>query len=72
MRIDDYIFQHSLNVTIYSLAIETELKLPKSKLVEIGVGSMLHDMGKIFIEPDILKKPSKLTSSEFEMIKCHP
>lgn len=69
---DDYVFQHSLNVTIYSLAIGTELKLTKEKLVEIGIGSMLHDIGKIFIDPDILKKPSRLTSVEFEMIKCHP
>lgn len=68
---DDYIFQHSLNVTIYSLAIGMELRLPKNELVEIGVGSILHDIGKIFIDPDILKKPSKLTSNEFEMIKCH-
>lgn len=68
---DDYIFQHSLNVTIYSLAIGTELKLTKKKLVEIGVGSMLHDVGKTFIDPDILKKPARLTTFEFETIKCH-
>ncbi|WP_404453951.1 HD-GYP domain-containing protein [Virgibacillus necropolis] len=68
---DDYIFQHSLNVTIYSLAIGMELNLTKDKLVEIGVGSMLHDIGKIFIDPEILKKPTKLSSIEYEMIKCH-
>lgn len=68
---DDYIFQHSLNVTIYSLAIGTELKLPKDKLIEIGVGSMLHDIGKVFIDPEVLQKPSRLTSIEYEMIKCH-
>ncbi|MFZ3576750.1 HD-GYP domain-containing protein [Virgibacillus sp. DJP39] len=68
---DDYIFQHSLNVTIYALAIGTELKLSKEKLVQIGVGSMLHDVGKIFIDPKILKKPSGLSDVEYETIKNH-
>ena len=68
---DDYIFQHSLKVTIYSLAIGSELDLTKKKLVEIGVGSMLHDIGKTFIDPAILKKPARLTPTEFEEIKRH-
>lgn len=68
---DDYIFQHSINVTIYALAIGTELKLPRQKLVEIGIGAMLHDIGKIFIDQDILKKKSKLSLIEYEAIKCH-
>ncbi len=68
---DDYIFQHSLNVTIYSLAIGTELNLTKKELSEIGTGAMLHDIGKIFLDQDILQKPGKLTDEEFEMIKQH-
>ncbi|WP_156288511.1 HD-GYP domain-containing protein [Oceanobacillus salinisoli] len=68
---DNYIFQHSLNVTIYSLAIGVNLNLPNKKLMDIGIGSLLHDVGKIFIDQEILQKPDKLTDEEFEVIKSH-
>ncbi|MFD2629009.1 HD-GYP domain-containing protein [Oceanobacillus kapialis] len=68
---DNYVFQHSLNVTIYSLAIGVEMKFTKKQLTEIGVGALLHDIGKMFIEPDILQKPAKLSDEEFEIIKGH-
>ncbi|WP_164668220.1 HD-GYP domain-containing protein [Virgibacillus doumboii] len=68
---DDYIFQHSINVTIYSLAIGIELKLSKKELSEIGTGAMLHDIGKVFIDKEILQKPGNLTDEEFEIIKSH-
>ncbi|WP_010647356.1 HD-GYP domain-containing protein [Oceanobacillus massiliensis] len=68
---DDYIFQHSLNVAIYSLAIGVKLNYSRKSLVEIGVGAMLHDVGKIFIDPEILNKPEQLTDNEFEIIKSH-
>lgn len=68
---DDYIFQHSLNVTIYALAIGAELKLNAKELSELGKGAMLHDIGKVFIDPNILQKPDKLTKKEFEIMKTH-
>ncbi|MFD1039650.1 HD-GYP domain-containing protein [Virgibacillus byunsanensis] len=68
---DNYIFQHSLNVTIYSLAIGLELNLTERQLTEIGTGAMLHDIGKIFIDQEILQKPDKLTDEEFEVIQSH-
>ncbi|WP_067727225.1 HD-GYP domain-containing protein [Oceanobacillus damuensis] len=68
---DDYVFQHSLNVAIYSLAIGVEMKYPEKALLEIGVGAILHDVGKIFIDSDILHKPERLTDEEFEIIKSH-
>src|SRR5699024_6731484 len=68
---DDYIFHHSLNVTIYTLAIGKELKLSEKELTELGFGAMLHDIGKIFIDSNILQKPNKLTDEEFHAIKQH-
>lgn len=68
---DDYIFNHSINVTIYSLALATELGLPQKQLEQIGLGSMLHDVGKVFIPETILQKEGKLTDYEFEIIKTH-
>ncbi|MGM8211979.1 HD-GYP domain-containing protein [Virgibacillus sp. W0430] len=68
---DDYIFQHSINVTIYSLAIGVQLKLSPKQLKELGFGAMLHDVGKMFIDETILQKPAKLTDIEFEVMKTH-
>ncbi|SDK07449.1 HD-GYP domain-containing protein [Sediminibacillus albus] len=68
---DNYVFSHSLNVTIYSLALGTELGLPSSQLEEIGLGAMLHDVGKMFIPHEILQKSEKLTDKEFEIVKGH-
>ncbi|RKQ29611.1 HD-GYP domain-containing protein [Oceanobacillus halophilus] len=68
---DNYIFQHSLNVAIYSLAIGVNLNFTNKKLMDIGIGSLLHDVGKIFIEQDILQKPDRLSDEEFEIVKNH-
>ncbi|WP_096271032.1 HD-GYP domain-containing protein [Paucisalibacillus globulus] len=68
---DDYIFQHSLNVAIYSLAIGSELNLNAKELSELGKGAILHDIGKVFIDPDILQKPDKLSQEEFSIMKSH-
>ncbi|WP_046175165.1 HD-GYP domain-containing protein [Domibacillus indicus] len=69
---DDYIFIHSLNVTIYTLALSLKLKnLTAKQTEELGLGAMLHDVGKLLIPAAILKKPSRLTGEEFELIKKH-
>ncbi|MCZ0703262.1 putative nucleotidyltransferase with HDIG domain [Natronobacillus azotifigens] len=68
---DDYLFTHSVNVTIYSIAIANALKLTNKKTQELGIGAILHDVGKVFIPEEVLKKEGRLTSDEFEVIKSH-
>lgn len=68
---DNYIFSHSLNVTVYSLALGMELKLSEKQLELLGMGAMLHDVGKMFIPFEILGKPERLTQEEFECMKNH-
>ncbi|MCD5325172.1 MULTISPECIES: HD-GYP domain-containing protein [Pontibacillus] len=68
---DDYIFTHSLNVTIYTLALGTELGLPSKKLEELGFGAILHDVGKVKVPREVLLKPGKLNDEEFKLIKEH-
>lgn len=68
---DDYLFTHSLNVTIYSLTIAKELNFPPKKMEEIGIGAILHDIGKMEVPRHILMKPGKLTDEEFEEMKRH-
>lgn len=68
---DDYIFTHSFNVTLYSLAIGKELGLSTKDLEVLGLGAILHDVGKMKIPTEVLFKPGKLTAEEFKQIKKH-
>ncbi|WP_335870306.1 HD-GYP domain-containing protein [Bacillus sp. 2205SS5-2] len=68
---DSYIFQHSFNVTLYSLAIGMELKLSDKQLEAIGMGAILHDVGKMLVPEEILLKPGRLTEEEFIEVKRH-
>jgi HD-GYP domain-containing protein (c-di-GMP phosphodiesterase class II) len=69
--VDDYTFEHSVNVCILSLITGIGLGFDISRLRELGTGAMLHDIGKLCIPQEILKKPSQLTVDEFEEIKKH-
>ncbi|WP_026584406.1 HD-GYP domain-containing protein [Bacillus sp. J33] len=69
---DRYIFTHSLNVTLYSLAIGMEMKMAPKELETLGLGAILHDVGKIKVPAEILMKPGQLTAEEFTEIKKHP
>lgn len=69
---DNYIFTHSFNVTLYSLAIGMELGLSEKELETLGLGAILHDVGKMKIPREVLFKAGKLTEEEFELIKKHP
>ncbi|WP_110113778.1 HD-GYP domain-containing protein [Bacillus sp. CGMCC 1.16541] len=68
---DNYVFSHSVNVTLYALALGIELGMSQKELEKLGVGGMLHDVGKMFIPNEILNKPGKLTNEEFSIIKKH-
>ena len=67
----EYTAIHSLNVCIISLAFGRHLRLEEQALLELGVGALLHDLGKMRIPLAILNKPARLTSEEFEEIKRH-
>lgn len=69
---DNYVFTHSLNVSLYTLTIAIKMRYSEKRLYEIGLGALLHDIGKMLIPPEVLHKPGKLTDEEFELIKKHP
>lgn len=69
--VDDYTYQHSVNVGVLSLIIGIDLMLTKDQLKHLGTGAILHDIGKIMIPEDIIKKPAKLTFDEFTEVKKH-
>ncbi|MGC5324759.1 HD-GYP domain-containing protein [Brevibacillus sp. SYSU BS000544] len=68
---DHYIFQHSFNVALYSTAVGLQLQLNEKELVELGLGALLHDIGKMMIPLEILQKPGRLSDEEFNEIKKH-
>ncbi|MFW5985001.1 MAG: HD-GYP domain-containing protein [Halanaerobiaceae bacterium] len=71
-KFDTYTFDHSINVTILSLLVGKFMDYNRKKLAKIGLGSILHDIGKGLIPEDIIKKEGKLTDEEYEVVKKHP
>ncbi len=68
---DNYTFSHCVNVAVLSILTGISLNLNQLQLKELGVGAIMHDIGKIALNLDILNKPSKLNLDEFEHIKSH-
>jgi HD-GYP domain-containing protein (c-di-GMP phosphodiesterase class II) len=69
--VDDYLFEHSVNVSIYSIITGIMMGLNKEKLVILGTGAMMHDVGKMMLEKEILNKPGLLSDEEFQYVKQH-
>ena len=63
---------HSLRVVEYTVEIAVRMDVREPELTEIRRGALLHDIGKIGIPDAILRKPGKLDSSEWEVMKRHP
>jgi len=68
---DDYTYYHSVNVAVLSIVLGVALKMDRNELCNLGFGALLHDIGKVFINREILNKKGKLTPAEFEEIKTH-
>lgn len=68
---DDYLFTHSVNVALLCILMGRWLKSDRETLKELGQAGLLHDIGKIFINDNILNKPDKLSDVEFEEVKKH-
>ncbi len=71
-RKDPYTRGHSLRVSEFSVAIARQLNLPRTMLEHIQIGGILHDVGKIGVPDEVLKKPSHLTDEEMSKMKLHP
>jgi HD-GYP domain-containing protein (c-di-GMP phosphodiesterase class II) len=68
---NQYSEEHTRRITDFSLMLAEELNLSASERYQIRIGTPLHDIGKIGIADDILRKPGKLTDGEFETMKSH-
>lgn len=68
---DDYLFSHSVNVCVLALLTGISLSYSKSRLANLGLGALLHDVGKTQVPKRILDKPDTLTPEEYELVKTH-
>lgn len=69
--LDNYTYQHSVNVAVLSLVLGIQLQLNKKKLYDLCLGALIHDVGKALISNDILLKTDKLTNEEINVIREH-
>lgn len=69
---DEYTRGHSERVEVYSKIIAAEMHLPVSRIEQLSVAALLHDVGKIGIDENILKKPEQLNDEERRIIQTHP
>lgn len=68
---DYYTYTHSVNVGLYCMSYGIKTKMGPNDTRDLGLGGMLHDVGKSKISASIINKNGKLTDKEFETIKSH-
>jgi HD-GYP domain-containing protein (c-di-GMP phosphodiesterase class II) len=68
---DEYTFTHVVNVCLLTMGQAEGLGFKGRHLYEIGIASVLHDVGKQFIPDEIINKPGKLTPEERIIIETH-
>jgi putative nucleotidyltransferase with HDIG domain len=64
--------QHSLRVMKYAVGLGRALELDDNLIDEVGVASLLHDIGKTSIPVDVLNKPDTLSPGEWSLVRAHP
>ncbi|MFQ3264865.1 MAG: putative nucleotidyltransferase with HDIG domain [Colwellia sp.] len=68
---DQYLVEHSLNVSILMTLFAKHLAFDRKIIEQLALGAFLHDIGKVLVPPEILHKPDKLTPQEYEVMKTH-
>jgi HD-GYP domain-containing protein (c-di-GMP phosphodiesterase class II) len=69
---DDYTCTHCVNVAILSMCLGRRLGLSKMAVATLGLGGLFHDLGKVDIPIELIRKPGKFTDLEYEEVKKHP
>jgi putative nucleotidyltransferase with HDIG domain len=69
---DRYTELHSDRVANYAIKIAKKMNLNNAQLENLSFSAYLHDIGKLHVPEEILKKPGRLTDEEYEVIKKHP
>ncbi len=68
---DYYTYTHSVNVAVLSVSLGIALDLKRDLVEKLGIGAILHDIGKSLIPPEILHKQGKLNHAEYHILRNH-
>jgi len=67
----DWLYTHSIDVAMVSLMMAVELGYSDEELTNLGIGAMLHDVGKLLVPKSIIQKPEDLTDTEMSLVRKH-
>ncbi|CAK0780877.1 Phosphodiesterase [Gammaproteobacteria bacterium] len=68
---DKYTFEHSVAVSVLLVTFAKHRGIAQELITQMGIGGLLHDIGKTRVPPEILNKPGRLTDQEFEIMRHH-
>lgn len=69
---DEYTYAHCVNVSVMSIGMGRTLGLQRQQLADLGVAGLLHDLGKMTVPGEVLRKPDKLDADEWVLMRRHP
>lgn len=69
---DQYTHNHSVNVSLLSMALGNRAGYPKVELADLGLAALFHDLGKASIPMEVLNKPGEFTDEEWQLMRNHP
>src|SRR5262245_7576216 len=69
---DEYTYAHCVNVSVLSVGMGQALGLSRQVLADLGVAGLLHDVGKLAVPGDVLRKPGRLDEGEWTQVQRHP
>ena len=69
---DEYTFMHSLNVCVLSIALGSRIGFDADNLNVLGLGGLLHDIGKMKLDEKLINKRGIYTPEEYDIVKKHP
>jgi HD-GYP domain-containing protein (c-di-GMP phosphodiesterase class II) len=69
---DDYTYAHSTNVAVYALTVGVRLELDRSRLSQLGFAALFHDIGKVKLPTDLIRKPDAYDENDWIQMQRHP
>jgi len=69
---DDYTYAHSINVSVYSLTIGVRIGLDRPTLSRLGFAALFHDIGKVKLQRDLIRKPDAFDENDWLQMQKHP
>ncbi len=69
---DDHTYAHSSNVCVYSLTMGVRLGFDKLRLSQLGMAALFHDIGKVRLPGDLIRKPDAFNENDWIQMQRHP